>query len=501
MKLEDNIRFGRMLHDSGNIGDFAQIIGLEQVYNKMNVSPDIDINGWTGKIDSTVVNKNSAIILPAVGLVTCDKIGITEPSYKSPQIMPVFLGVAFSDMFAAYDFSHWLDDTQGLPILCRDQNSANYLSKLGYNGVFWGCSSLLIKKRKKEPENGKIYTCDLDSVSSITNYIPESIKKEMIELEGQQLPGDLLKTLTWEERACVQYEKMKERLQVLQDTARLVITSRIHLALPCIAMGIPVIKVSGQREQRLQLIDAFIKSYRASEFGEIDWNPSAPDIEDAKQQMLDIACSVVKSAYDRVLENAKIKYHSSVLQRNCFKKLTKHYSTPAYRGYSYPMNNASFSDFKRQQFFKHLTGKYPQDTDLVFYGAGINGMHLLHCLKNLIDACKSFAFVDSDSEKHGSVIGGYPIKSPNCLKEYNKDNLTVFVTPFGYCGGVAEAIAEFLINDFKMQEGRHFFIYELIMYSALQECFGYPSANVVQIASDISLLAWEFQQNKTGSEI
>jgi hypothetical protein len=91
----------------------------------------------------------------------------------------------------------------------------------------------------------------------------------------------------------------------------------------------------------------------------------------------------------------------------------------------------------------------------------------------------------------GKTCGGYSIKSPEHLNEYNKDDLIVFVTPFGICGGVAESIAEILENKFHLKESIHFYFYETLIYSSIQESFGNPCIGMIESARAPEFCAWE----------
>lgn len=492
MERESKFIVGRFISDSGNIGDYAQIIGMERVYKAMNWIPEFDC-----RLGSMKQTNDAQVILPIACYFAWNNLTY-EPITKPSWLLPVFCGIACANMLAVDLWKNIFAGSNGLPILCRDRFSADLLQKAGYNGHFWGCASLLLPKRTSEPKKGKVYSGDLDLVPNIIKHIPDSIKREMIDLESQELTGSHFESLDVNSKATLMYDKMKAKLQLLHDTARLVITSRLHLALPCIAMGIPVIKVSSQREARNQLIDSYSRSYRSSEFSEIDWEPVAPDIEDAKERMLDIACDVMRATCERAEKNAYMESKIIELNRNSFKHLTKYYSSQeSYRGYAGLPPHSQKSgggNLATQEYFKRITKKYPKDADLVFYGAGSNGMHLLQSLLNLVRECKSFTFVDRDPNRQGRTFGGYPVQSPDCLSSYDRESLVIFVTPFGCCGGAAESIAEYLERTFEFREGVHFYLYELLMYSALQECFGLPCIMSKQIRAEKDLGAWEFDQ-------
>ena len=483
---EMNISIAKMVHMSPNLGDYAQIIGIERIlqelkwevgpYSSLPLDPKIRRTG------------NEQIIMPTANYFNCNPRDCMEPFMKPTWCWPAFLGIAVSDQKVVRMLEHWFLGAGGLPILCRDRFSADLLQKSGFNGQFWGCASMLIPRRGEEPANGRVYSIDLEMFPTLTRYIPDSIKREMVELESQEPPPPPHREIdSW---MAVQCQRMKEKIVVLRDTARLVITSRLHIALPCISMGIPVIKVSSQRDHRVQLVDSYIRAYRASEFSEIDWEPSAPDIEESKTRMLDIACDVMRATYDRIKECMRIEKKLVDMRKKCFKKLTRHYCGVAYHGYA----DAPFltkEDLAHQTFFRRITGKYPKDVDLVFYGAGINGMHLLQSLYKIVKNCKSFTIVDGNPDRQEKGCGGYTIKNPECLHEYNKENLVVFVTPFGSCGGIAESISEILENEFSLKESIHFYFYETLIYSAIQESFGSPCIGMIESARTPDFCAWE----------
>ena len=89
-------------------------------------------------------------------------------------------------------------------------------------------------------------------------------------------------------------EYVKNLVAELKENARLVITCRLHMSLPCIAMGIPVVLAhkcdSGQVEEcRFAGLDKIIRVYKPSEYASIDWNPEAPDIEWLKEKTIRLA--------------------------------------------------------------------------------------------------------------------------------------------------------------------------------------------------------------------
>ena len=90
-------------------------------------------------------------------------------------------------------------------------------------------------------------------------------------------------------------KKARDLLELYRDKARLVITSRLHCALPCAAMGIPVIMIliSSQELNRLRLAEEVIPVYRWNQLiwniylkHQVDWDPPVLDIEDIKERII-----------------------------------------------------------------------------------------------------------------------------------------------------------------------------------------------------------------------
>lgn len=163
------------------------------------------------------------------------------------------------------------------PIGCRDQFSVDTLKAKGINAYFTGCLTLTLDSYKVDDtlrgediyivdplysypswekvtydwkrflrsiQNGNIFKIHKKQ-KHIANFISEDLLKSAIYV-NQEPPS---KTYTDEQKFA-----MAEDLLHKYAKAKLVITSRIHCALPCLAMGTPVIFVNG--------FDSFVDSCR-----------------------------------------------------------------------------------------------------------------------------------------------------------------------------------------------------------------------------------------------
>tara|TARA_R110000868_G_scaffold317430_4_gene578275 strand:- start:5727 stop:6698 length:972 start_codon:yes stop_codon:yes gene_type:complete len=163
------------------------------------------------------------------------------------------------------------------PIGCRDQYTADTLNAKGIDAYFSGCLTLTLDSYKVDdaqrgediyivdplysyPRPEKIFYNTKHTIKNILNgkafqlgkkkkHLKNFISKELLETAifiNQEPPSN---TYSTDEKFA-----MAEDLLHKYAKAKLVITSRIHCALPCLAMGTPVIFVNG--------FDSFVDSCR-----------------------------------------------------------------------------------------------------------------------------------------------------------------------------------------------------------------------------------------------
>lgn len=197
----------------------------------------------------------------------------------SDDIDPLFVSFHMNNTAAPFMLSEkgiaYLKKHQ--PIGCRDQFTAKTLNEKGIDAYFTGCLTLTLDSYKVDdsergediyivdplysyPRPEKIFYNTKATVRNILNgtafqlskknkHLKHFISPELLESAhfiNQEPPS---KTYSTEEKF-----EMAEDLLKKYAKAKLVITSRIHCALPCLALGTPVIFVNG--------FDSFVDSCR-----------------------------------------------------------------------------------------------------------------------------------------------------------------------------------------------------------------------------------------------
>ncbi len=197
----------------------------------------------------------------------------------SRDINPLCLSMHFSkyDYFEiGYDFldgegGKWLKRHE--PIGCRDEASVTACEERGIKAYFSGCMTLTLPTPPKTEDRGS-YLCAVD-------LGPEE------EASVKQLAGKIpviSVTHTIKEQGAAEFQsamQLAEEHLRLYANAKCVFTSRLHCALPCLAMGVPVVLVNDAKKDDPLRFSSFIQLLRvvspdALRLGDLPFDPLHP---------------------------------------------------------------------------------------------------------------------------------------------------------------------------------------------------------------------------------
>ena len=214
----------------------------------------------------------------------------------SSKIHPVFISLHLHRELSENELSTL---RQNQPIGCRDEYTVRYLQSKGIDAFLTGCLTMLFDKREAKQQD-KVFLVDCSA--SVMEHIPDSIKKDAVVLSQvirmtTKAPDHRLTLAETEE-----YNKTAEaQLNRYRDEAKLVVTSRLHVASPCAAMGIPVVLVRDTYDERYQFIDRFLPLYYPEELDRLDWEHLSACIpEKIKVTLIHIAKSMLDMAKYRL---------------------------------------------------------------------------------------------------------------------------------------------------------------------------------------------------------
>lgn len=199
----------------------------------------------------------------------------------SPDIRMVYVAATINSVMfkESYFNNHNINYLKGIePIGCRDIRTYEVLKGYGIKAYVNGCMTSLLPKRQ-DGERKKILLIDVPL--EVKDYIPRkfyddfAVMSQQLYLEGDKI-NDVLSI----------WENVENHYKKIRDEAALVITSRLHVASPCVAWGIPVILVKKEMDFRFDWLEYLIPLYSQSEYGKIDWCPKSVDYEIYKSEKI-----------------------------------------------------------------------------------------------------------------------------------------------------------------------------------------------------------------------
>lgn len=265
-----------------NFGDHIQAEAIDQLYRHMGI-PEEDIVKISYYDLQTYDGEPVILPLNMVFVLYMSEHG----KLFSPKITPVFLGIhVFCELpsFMVKEFKKWQ------PIGCRDEYTYQLLKKQGLDCYLAGCLSITLPKRAISPEQKQIFCIDVPE--KIISYIPKDIKDKAI-MSSNAFIGTLSSL------GCTPEQYMKNFYMELVNTASLVVTSRLHIAAPCIAMGIPVVFCSEKMSPTYSWLEKYIPIYLENHFSRIDWNPKPVAMDKIKEKLLNMNVARLREVYEK----------------------------------------------------------------------------------------------------------------------------------------------------------------------------------------------------------
>ncbi len=332
-----------------------------------------------------------------------------------------------------------------------------------------GCYSLVQERRKKPPVNGGEVYC-VDVVKELEPHIPKELWKDAVFQKHDNFffSEDDRQA---DEKATAYVNRW---LAELREKARLVITSRLHCALPCIAMGIPVVVARGYRDNtdRYTGYEKLFPLYMPDEFDRIDWDPDVPDVEWIK----DLLAQNTKILVDAIREGAAYDTEFVRQYAKRWETLTAYLTPERYAPYYSGENAGYLSHEAKCEFYQkklssmiaYICGKDLKQCDLVIYGAGDRGMYFLNRYQEEIGRFRDCYYVDGAPALAGKRIKGFPIYEPSVLAG-KREHTVVIVAVDRYYQKNGREIAAKLANEFGYREGTDFLMLDKLDSSSRLE--------------------------------
>lgn len=264
-----------------NIGDYVQTIAVRHALK--SIFDCLDFDWWDRDSLSFYDPLDKDCIRTCVMQAWLSH---TETFFPNERINPVWLSSHFSKDTKTFiqkvlcvrrseklfKFGVGCRDLSTLEF-CRKQNIESYLSR---------CLTLTLPRRENLDSQNEIIFVDVPE--KFDQYLPKDWVCSAIRMSQRWIDCD-------HEHWSKSYNRAKEFLDVYSNRAKIVVTTGLHIASPCLAMGIPVILIASDPDENLQrfsALDGLIRPYTYSDFekGLVNFNPVSYDIEDLKGLLL-----------------------------------------------------------------------------------------------------------------------------------------------------------------------------------------------------------------------
>ena len=282
-----------------NLGDDLQIVAIDYIYKKMGIEEKDIVR--IGLSELTSYN-GEYVILPVSFPLYGYREGVNITMF-SPKIIPVFLGLSIMSGNISDEEVAYLRRFE--PIGCRDHYTMDILRKKNILSYVGGCVTALLPRLDRF-KGDKVYIIDVPK--RMMKYIPDDIRK------GATYKSQILSECS------DSYEATKKRLREISENARLIITTRLHSALPYTALGIPVVLMKEKFSFRFTALSKLLNVYTEDEFANIDWNPKSIEYEDYKLKIMKYNIQRIISAYEKYNEMCEISsfYENEQMQKHIY---------------------------------------------------------------------------------------------------------------------------------------------------------------------------------------
>ena len=252
------MKFGLMVEkETRNIGDDIQS------YATKSFLPRIDYYIDRNHMDEFVPDTEEKVATIINGWFLQYTLNWPFSPYVKP--LPISMHFTYKDWFwdttdRAYHLQGYgLEYLKSIePIGCRDSHTMKLLQSKGIKTEYTGCMTLTLQPFKNVEKRD--YICAVDVSDAVIEQIKKTTDME-VKIMTHTVPEDYY-NLSWEKRM----ENVELLLKTYQG-AKAVIAYRLHCALPCLALGTPVILLNEDyRNDRFGDYTKYIESCNEEEF-------------------------------------------------------------------------------------------------------------------------------------------------------------------------------------------------------------------------------------------
>jgi hypothetical protein len=261
MSADSKTMYGVLCCRSKNLGDDVQRLAAQQFLPRVDVEVDRDAMSAIQALSGTIrlimngwfmLHRNPEWLRSAENALARGR--LRKPLLRAVRGMRAALGYDWpppqnvDPLFVSFHADPGFRSSGAIeylkrhaPIGCRDLDTLDWLQSQGVPAWFSGCLTLTLPRSNVARTNE---VCLVEAVrkehsrwsEEFLRRLPDSLRTHAVTLTHR------IEDMDWSRRA----ETARQRLE-RYAAARLVITSRIHCLLPCLAIGTPVIFINNQK--------------------------------------------------------------------------------------------------------------------------------------------------------------------------------------------------------------------------------------------------------------
>ena len=222
--MEEDKAFGLLVNSSINIGDEIQSVAAKRFL------PRVDKRVHRERINKFKNDKKTKLIMNAWWT---RRVWAFPPS---DDIEPLLISMHFCSSFRKYNKGVLPKEYKDYlikygPVGCRDTSTVKYLESQGVPAYFSGCMTLTLQANPTVEKKNYILCVDVDK--EILEEIKKRTNRPVFNITRKLLP---LKVKN-------RFHLANAMLRIYQS-AHCVVTSRVHVSMPCLALGTPVLMLN-----------------------------------------------------------------------------------------------------------------------------------------------------------------------------------------------------------------------------------------------------------------